>query len=404
MLNLRNDFPIFRNTMNGKRLTYLDSGASAQKPQIVIDSMNQAVGSNYANIHRGLYSYSQLITQQFEAARAKVKGLINAKSENEIIFTRNATESINLVAQSWARNNLRAGDEVIISEMEHHANIVPWQILRDQIGIELKIIPITNNHELDLGIYKNLLSPKTKIVSIVHISNSLGVVNDVSKISKIAKSFNPEIKVIVDGSQAVVHRLINIQDIGCDFYIFTGHKLYAPTGIGVLWGDYKILENMPPYQGGGDMIDVVTFGKTTYQKPPARFEAGTPAIIEAIGLGAAIDYVSNIGMDKIEKHEKSIYDYAMKELAQIDGLRFFGDVEDKVAIISFYADWAHPSDVAMILDQCGVAVRTGHHCCMPLMDRLGVDGTIRASIGCYNNKEDIDIFVESLKKARKMLS
>ncbi len=403
MMDLRKDFPIFQNSMNGKRFTYLDTGASAQKPQKVIDSMNQAIVNNYSNIHRGLYNFSQLITEQYEAARSKIADFF-AVNEKEIIFTRNATESINLVAQSWVRNNLSQGDEIIITQMEHHANIVPWQILREQIGIVLKIIPVLDNGELDLDSYKNLLSDKTKLVSIVHISNSIGIVNDVRNISKIAKKFNPEIKVIIDGSQAVVHNVINISDMGCDFYVFSGHKLYGPTGIGILWGKYSLLENMPPYQGGGDMIETVTFEKTTFQKPPARFEAGTSAIIEAIGLGAAIDYLKSIGMSNISAHEKELYNYAMDSLSNIDGLKFYGTSENKAAIISFCADWGHISDIAMILDQCGVAVRTGHHCCMPLMEKFGIEGTVRASFGCYNNKEDVDIFIKSLEKAKDMLS
>ncbi len=403
MMDLRKDFPIFQNSMNGKRFTYLDTGASAQKPQKVIDSMNQTIVNNYSNIHRGLYNFSQLITEQYERARANIADFFSV-DEKEIIFTRNATESINLIAQSWARNNLSQGDEIIITQMEHHANIVPWQILREEIGIVIKVIPVLDDGTLDLESYKNLLSDKTKLVSIVHISNSIGIVNNVKYISDIAKKFNPEIKLLVDGSQAVVHNLINISDIGCDFYVFSGHKLYGPTGIGILWGKYSLLETMPPYQGGGDMIETVTFEKTIFQKPPARFEAGTPAIIEAIGLGAAIDYLKSIDMNNIFAHEKELYNYAMDSLSNIDGLKFYGISKNKAAIISFCADWGHMSDIAMILEQCGVAVRTGHHCCMPLMQRFNIEGTVRASFGCYNNKEDVDIFVKSLEKAKDMLS
>lgn len=400
----RADFPALDQAVHGKPLAYLDSAASAQKPQIVIDTMSSFYESDYANIHRGLYKLSQTATTEFERARKKLAGFLGVENEKEIIFTRNATDAINLVAQSWGRANLKAGDEIILTAMEHHANIVPWQILRDEIGFTIKVVPVRDDGTLDLEAYKSLLSPKTRLVGAVHISNALGTVNNVFEINKIAKEFNSEIKVLIDGSQAVVHRAVNIPALACDFYVMTGHKLYGPTGIGALWGRYELLEAMPPYQGGGDMIETVSFAETIYKAPPARFEAGTPPIVEAIGLGAAIDYLQVIGMDAIESHEKALYDYAMTQMKRIGGLQFYGQAPDKAGIISFTADWGHISDIAMILDQCGVAVRTGHHCCMPLMQRFGIEGTIRPSLGLYSDRSDIDALVTGLNKAKQMLA
>lgn len=399
----RADFPILTEPMNGKALAYLDSGSSAQKPQVVIDAMQDLLRHNYANIHRGLYSFSQVTTQLYEAVRPKAAEFINAASDKEIVFTRNTTEGINLVAQSWGRNFLKEGDEIILTEMEHHANIVPWQLLRDQIGVNIKVIPVLEDGSLDFNAFKGLLTTKTRLLSLVHVSNALGTINNVQKFTAEAKKFDQNIKVLVDGSQAVVHGAVDVQEIGCDFYVFTGHKLYGPTGAGVLWGKAEILADMPPYQGGGDMIEEVSFEETTYKEPPARFEAGTPAIAEVIGLGAAIDYVSAIGMDNIAAHEMVLLDYAMTRLGEVPGLTFHGTAQHKAGIISFTADWGHPSDIAMILDKCGVAVRTGHHCCMPLMERLGVDATVRASLGLYSNKDDIDALISGLKKAKEML-
>lgn len=400
ILERRHDFPILR----GNDIAYLDSAASAQKPQAVIDAMTSVMTENYANIHRGLYSFSQATTQQFEGVRKKVATFIGAPSEQEIIFTRNTTEAINLVAQSWARKHLRRGDEVVLTEMEHHANIVPWQLLRDQIGVEIKVIPALDDGTLDLEAFERMLTPQTKFVSVVHISNSIGTINNVKKIIEIAKDFYPEMKVLIDGSQAVVHSIVDIQALGCDFYVFTGHKLYGPTGVGVLWGRYDVLETMAPYQGGGDMIETASFDRTTFKLPPARFEAGTPAIVEVIGLGAAIDYVSGIGMDTIMAHEAELQAYMTQQLETVDGLNFYGTGPDKAGIFSFTADWGHPSDIGMILDQCGVAVRTGHHCCQPLMQRYGIDATVRASLGLYSSRDDIDALVAGLNKAKDMLS
>ncbi len=398
----RDDFPILKNTSG---VAYMDSASSAQKPQVVIDSYKNTYENSYANIHRGLYNFSQVTTQAYEDVREKVAAFIQAPSKDEIIFTRNTTEAVNLVAQSWGRANLKKGDEIIISEMEHHANIVPWQLLETQIGIVIKIIPVFDDGTLDFGAYVSLLSDKTKMVGVVHASNALGTINPVQKIIKVAKEFNAGIVTLVDGSQSVVHGAVNVQNLGCDFFAFTGHKLYGPNGVGVLWGRTDILRDMPPYQGGGDMIETVSFKEpTTFKPAPARFEAGTPAIAEVIALGVAIDYLTDIGMDNIAAHEATLLEIMTRELSAIEGLKIYGTAPDKVGVVSFTVDWAHPSDVAMILDQQNVAVRTGHHCCMPLMQRFGVDATIRASLGLYSSKDDIDALVSGLLKAKEMLS
>lgn len=399
----RKDFPTLQQTMHGKRLAFLDSGASAQKPKVVIDCVMKAYAEGYANIHRGLYEYSQNKTAEYEAVRSKVARFINAPSTDTIVFTRNATEGINLIAQAWGKTFLKEGDEIILTEMEHHANLVPWHLLKEQIGIVLRYIPVTDNGELNENALLSMLSPRTKLVSCTQVSNVLGTINNIKKIKTILSVFNPEIKLLVDGSQAVVHQSINIQDMDCDFYVFTGHKLYGPTGVGVLYGKKEVLDSMPPYQGGGDMIEKVTLEGSTFACPPARFEAGTPAIAEVIGLGAAIDYVSAIGMDAISEWEQDLLKYATEKLQKIEGLKIYGTAEHKAGIISFTIDGCPTSDIAMILDQCGVAVRTGHHCCQPLMTRFGLDGTVRASFGLYNDKDDIDQLVDGLMKAKRML-
>lgn len=401
---MKADFPALKQRMNGRKLVYLDTAASAQKPQAVIDALSGALSGHYANIHRGLYEFSQETTADFEAARKKIARFIGVPDENEVIFTRNATESINLVAQSWGRANLKAGDEVILTEMEHHANIVPWQLLRDQTGIAIKTVPVLDDGTLDIAAYGKLLGPRTRLVAVTHVSNALGTINPVKEIAAAAKNFSRDIAVLVDGSQAVVHMPVDAPGLGCDFYVFTGHKLYGPTGIGVLRGRAELLNAMPPYQGGGDMIEKVTFEKTTYKDAPARFEAGTPAIAEAVALGAAVDYLNKAGMKSVAARETALLDYAMKRLNGIGGLRFYGTAAAKAGIVSFTADWGHPSDIGMILDQCGVAVRTGHHCCMPLMKRFGIEGTVRASFGLYTEESDIDALAEGLKKAKSMLS
>ena len=322
----RNDFPVLSTEMNGKPLAFLDSAASAQKPQCVIDAMDKVLTRGYSNIHRGLYDISQKLTQDFEDVRKKVAAFIGAPSEKNIVFTRNATEGVNLIAQSWGRSNLTAGDEVIITEMEHHANIVPWQMLEEELGIVIKVIPVREDHSLDIGAYKALLSDRTKLVGVVHISNAIGTVNPVEEIIRIARSYNADIKILIDGTQSVVHQKIDVTAMGADFFVFTGHKLYAPSGIGVLYGKYELLNAMPPYQGGGDMIERVSLKNgTKYREAPYKFEAGTPAIVEVIGLGAAIDYVSNIGMDKIAAHERALMDYALSQIKEIDGLKLYNN-------------------------------------------------------------------------------
>ncbi len=400
--NYRKDFPVLQTQMNAHPLAFLDTGASAQKPQAVIDAMSGVLTTRYANIHRGLYKLSQDLTADFEAVRAKIAQFIGASSDKEIIFTRNATESINLIAQSWGRAHLKAGDEVILSGMEHHANIVPWQLLRDEIGIVIKTIPVLDDGTLDMPAFESLLSPQTKLVGCVHICNATGIVNNLNEISRVSRDFNPDIKLVFDGSQAVVHSPVNVTTLDADFYVFTGHKLYGPTGIGVLYGKYSILDTMPPYQGGGDMIERVTFDKTTYKEPPYRFEAGTPAITEVIGLGAAIDYVQDIGFDHIQAHESALLAYGTQKLLEIEGLRLYGTAPHKAGIMSFTIDGTHPSDIGMILDQCGVAVRAGHHCCMPLMQRFGLDASVRASLGLYSNKDDIDRLIAGLHKVKDL--
>jgi len=400
----RTDFPVLQTQMNGKPLAFLDSAASAQKPRAVIEAMNAVLEGGYSNIHRGLYTISQELTEKYEASRSKISKFIGASSPGEIVFTRNATESINLVAQSWGRSFLREGDEVIISAMEHHANIVPWQMLRDQIGIVIKVIPVDEYGVLDLQAFERLLTDKTKLVSVVHISNALGTVNPVDKIIHMAKDFYRDMVVLVDGSQGIVHGSVDVSGMGADFYVFTGHKLYGPTGIGVLYGREDLLAAMPPYQGGGDMIEHVSFDHTTYKDAPARFEAGTPAIVEAIGLGAAVDYCVNIGMDNIARHEAALLAYGTEMLESIPGLRMIGAAPDKAGIMSFVIDGIHPSDIGMVLDQMGVAVRTGHHCCMPLMERYRLDATVRASLGLYSSQDDINQLIEGLHKIGDMFS
>ena len=398
---VRADFPILSRTVYDKPLVYLDNGASAQKPKAVIEAVRFCYEEQYANVHRGAHFLSGATTDAFESARLKIARFINAETDDEIIFTHNATEAINLVASSYGRAHLKAGDEVVISEMEHHANIVPWQMLREEIGVVLKIAPITDEGALDMEGFKALLGPKTKLVAITHCSNVLGTVTPVKEI--VALAHDAGAKVMIDGSQGIVHAPVDVRDIDAEFYVFTGHKLYGPSGIGVLHGKMAVLETMPPYQGGGDMIDRVTFDKTTFKHPPHRFEAGTPPIVQAIGLGAAIDYVSSFGVESIAAHEHDVLAYANERLADIDGFRFIGTAPGKGPIVSFLVDGLHPLDVATVIDREGVAVRVGHHCAEPLMDRLGVEGTLRASIGMYNTKAEIDVLARAVEKAQVKL-
>ncbi len=396
---IRADFPILSREVYGKPLVYLDNGASAQKPRQVIDAMKDVFESYYSNVHRGVHWTSQRSTEAFEAGRKAVAKFLNASSDNEIIFTRGATESINLVAHSWGRLNLKAEDEVIISHMEHHANIVPWQMLRQDIGIDLKVVPIDDDGNFMFDEYEKLFSPKTKLVSVTHVSNALGSVVPVKAVIERAHALGA--LVLLDGCQAVQHMAVDVQALDVDFYVFSGHKLYGPTGVGVLWGREDLLNSMPPYQTGGEMIASVTFEKTTFKNAPHRFEAGTPAIAEAIGLGAAIDYVQAIGLDNIAAHEHGMLQYATERLLSVEGLKIFGTAKEKAAIISFNLDGVHPHDLGTFVDRAGVAVRVGHHCAQPVMDRFGVAATARASFGLYNTRGEVDVLVDAIEETRK---
>ena len=391
---VRADFPILTQEVYGRPLVYLDNGASSQKPTAVIEAMNTAYQTYYANVHRGAHRLSHLSTDAFEGARGKVAGFINAASEKEIVFTRGATESINLVAQTWGRKFLKPGDEIVISHMEHHANIVPWQMLAEQTGVVLRVAPIDDTGTLRFDAFKALLGKNTRLVAMTHVSNALGTVVPIARV--IAAAHEAGALCLVDGCQAVPHAAVDVQALGADFYVFSSHKLYGPTGIGVLWGRYDLLAEMPPYQGGGDMIERVTFEKTTYKLPPQRFEAGTPAIVEGIGLGAAIDYVSGIGLDNIAAHESRLLAYASARLAELPGLTIIGTAKDKAAILSFTMDCAHPHDIGTIVDRAGVAVRTGHHCAQPVMDRFDIAATARASFGMYNTPAEVDALIAAL--------
>lgn len=402
-VNWRADFPALAGTMSGQPVVFLDSAASAQKPRSVLDAMNAVLEGSYANIHRGLYEFSGATTASFEAARRRIARFIGADGE-EIVFTRNSTEAINLVASSWGRGNLKSGDEIILTEMEHHANLVPWHMLRDELGIIIKYIPVTDAGELNLDKLEELLTKQTKLVSFVHISNALGTVNPAKDIVGRVRSYNKDIKILIDGSQSAVHMKIDVRDLGCDWFTFTGHKLYGPTGVGVLWGKPEILNAMPPYQGGGDMIEKVTLDGATYKPAPARFEAGTPAIAEVIGLGAACDYIDFLGWDAIALHEKALADTLYKRISARKGVKVIGTSKNRAGIVSFLIDGAAPADIGMILDKCGVAVRTGHHCCMPLMQRFGIEGTVRASLALYSTPDDINALEAALDKCTKLLS
>ena len=392
---IRADFPILGETVRNKPLVYLDNAASCQKPQAVIDSIVHVYSHEYANIHRGVHTLSVKATDRFEAAREKVKRFINAGSEKEIIFLRGATEAINLVAQSFGKSHLQAGDEIVISAMEHHANIVPWQMLCQQIGTVLKVAPMNQKGELIFEDFQKLLGDKTKLVAIAHMSNALGTINPVEKI--IAAAHAKNIPVLLDGAQAIPHMPVDVQALDCDFYVFSGHKLYGPSGTGVLYGKQALLEVMPPYQGGGDMIRTVTFEKSTYAGLPHKFEAGTPAIAEIIGLGAAIDYVTAIGMNNIAAYEAELLAYATEQAEQIKGLNIIGQAADKGGILSFTLDHIHPHDIGTMLDSLGIAIRAGHHCAMPVMDFYGVPATARASFAMYNTREEIDILMQGIK-------
>ncbi|MDF1582672.1 MAG: cysteine desulfurase [Methyloprofundus sp.] len=397
---IRADFPILKEKIRNKPLVYLDNAASCQKPQQVIDSIVHCYSHEYANVHRGVHTLSVRATDRYEGAREKVKQFINAQSTKEIIFVRGATEAINLVAQTFGKANIKAGDEILITAMEHHSNIVPWQMLCKETGALLKVAPIDLQGELIFSEFEQLISDKTKLVAVVHMSNALGTINPVEKIIAAAKAKN--IPVLLDGAQAIPHMSVDVQALDCDFYVFSGHKLYAPSGIGVLYGKQALLEAMPPYQGGGDMIRKVTFTETEYNTLPYKFEAGTPNIADVIGMGAAIDYLNAIGMDKIATYEAELLDYATEQARQIKGLRIIGDNNHKGAILSFVLDKIHPHDIGTMLDSLGIAIRAGHHCAMPVMDFFEVPATARASFAMYNTKEEIDVLMAGIKDLIKI--
>jgi len=399
---IRADFPALGLKINDYPLAFLDSGASAQKPVQVLDRMDKAYRLEYANVHRGAYTLSQLATDNYENARTTVANFVKAKTPDEIIFTRNVTAAINLVAHSYGRTFLRAGDEIIISHMEHHANIVPWQLLRDAIGVEIKVVPVDDHGNFLMNEFEKLLCPKTKLVAVTQVSNVLGTILPIKKI--VQQAHNAGAHVLIDGCQGIVHEGVDVQELDADFYAFTGHKLYGPSGIGVLWGKLDLLNTMPPYEGGGDMIENVTFERTTYREAPARFEAGTPPIVEAVGLAAAIDYMTDIGFQNIAIHENKLLAYATDGLTKIKGLRIIGQADIKAPIISFELDGVHAHDISTIIDSKGVAVRAGHHCAQPLMDRFGLSATARASIGMYNNTEDIDQLIDALNYVKEIFN
>ena len=392
---IRKDFPILLQKVHGKALCYLDNAATTQKPKSVIDELSKYYETINSNVHRGVHSLSEMATQAYEESRIKVKDFINASSDKEIIFNRGTTEGINLVAQSFGRMNLKEGDEVIISAMEHHSNIVPWQIICEEKKAKLKVIPIDDSGEIIFEEFEKLISEKTKIVSVVYVSNSLGTINPVKKIIEMAHSLG--VPVLIDGAQAIQHLNVDVKELDCDFFAFSGHKIYGPTGIGVLYGKKSLLEAMPPYMGGGDMISKVTFEKTTYNQLPHKFEAGTPNIADTIGLGKALEYVNGIGIDKIAAYEKELLDYATEALSQVEGLKIIGQAKKKSSVISFVFDNVHPHDVGTFLDFEGIAVRTGHHCTQPLMRRFGIEGTVRASFSVYNTLEEIERLIDAVK-------
>ncbi len=399
---IRADFPILSKEIYGKPLVYLDNAASAQKPRAVLDRLRQAYTEEYANVHRGLHFLANAATEAYEGAREKVRAFLNAGKAEEIVFTRNATEAINLVAYTFARERIKPGDEIVLSIMEHHSNIVPWHFLRERQGAVIKWAPVDDEGNFLLDEFEKLLTPRTRLVAVTHMSNMLGTLVPVKEVARLAHARG--IPVLIDGAQAAVHLDIDVRDIDCDFYAFTGHKLYGPTGIGALYGKYAHLAAMPPFNGGGEMIREVFTDRITYGDPPHKFEAGTPSIVQAIGLGAAIDYVNSIGKPRIRTHEKGLLTYAHERLREINSLRIFGHTRDKGPIVSFEMKGAHPHDVATIIDRAGVAVRAGTHCVMPLLARYGITATCRASFALYNTREEIDVLAGALMKAQNIFS
>jgi len=398
---IRAQFPILSRQVNGKPLVYLDNAASSQKPQRVMDAITHYYTFDHSNVHRGVHFLSQLATEKYEAARTKMQHFVNARESREIIFTKGCTDGINLVAYGVGRSILKPGDEVLISEMEHHSNIVPWQMAADQAGAKLVVINVNDDGTLNMDDFHTKLNDKTRIVSIVHISNSLGTINPAKEIT--AAAHKKGALVLIDGAQAAPHMKIDVQEIGCDFYVFSGHKMYGPTGSGILYGKAEVLESLPPYQGGGEMIKDVTFEKTTYNDLPFKFEAGTPNIEAGIALAEAVDFIYDIGYEHIGNVERNLVSYATERLSEIEGIRFVGTAKEKASVVSFLVDGTHPYDVGAIIDKMGVAVRTGHHCTQPLMDKYGIPGTIRASFAVYNTYEEIDVLTDSVKRAVKML-
>ena len=397
---IRQDFPILGREVYGKPLVYLDNGATTQKPLCVLDAMRDEYLNVNANVHRGVHYLSQQATDLHEAAREKVRAFINAKSTNEVIFTRGTTEALNLVVSSFADEFMGEGDEVIVSTMEHHSNIVPWQLQAAKKGICLKVIPMNDKGEILMDEYKKLFSERTRIVSVAHVSNVLGTINPVKEMISIAHEHG--VPFMLDGAQSVPHFKVDVQDLDCDFMAFSGHKMYGPTGVGVLYGKEDWLDHMPPYQGGGEMIESVSFEKTVFEKLPFKFEAGTPDYVATHGLATAIDYLQGIGMDEIQRHETDLTEYAMKRMREIKGMRFFGEADHKDAVVSFLVGDIHHLDMGTLLDRLGIAVRTGHHCAEPLMIRLGIQGTVRASFGLYNTREEVDTLVEGIKRVSRM--
>ena len=397
---IRKDFPILSTQMRGRPLVYLDSGASAQKPQAVIDAMSDFYGAHYANIHRGVYQLSADATIQYEDVRTRVARFIGASNPREVIFVRNATEAINLVARTWGETEIEAGDEIVLTHMEHHANIVPWQMLAERKGAIIRVAEVTDSGELDLDQLISLLGPRTKLLAFTHVSNALGTINPVEDLVRIAKERG--ITTLIDGAQAVPHQTVDVDALGADFYAFSGHKVFGPSGAGVLHGRLELLDAMPPFLGGGDMIESVSFEGTTFAPVPQKFEAGTPDIASVIGFGASVDYLEAIGMDRISEYEHSLLIYATEHLSKIPGLRIIGTAANKAAVISFVLDDAHPHDIGTVLDGKGVAIRAGHHCAQPLMNRMGVPATARASISFYNTRDDIDRLVEAVRETQEL--
>jgi cysteine desulfurase/selenocysteine lyase len=397
---VRKDFPILQLEVHGKPLVYLDSAATSQKPQVVLDALVSYYTTANANVHRGVHLLSEKATAEYEGARARIQRFLGAARTEEIVFVRGTTEGINLVAQSYGRRSVGPGDEIVITALEHHSNIVPWQMLCEERDAMLKVVPIDDDGQIDLEAYRRLLGPRTRLVAIAHVANALGTILPVKRMIDLAHGRG--VPVLVDGAQAVSHLRVDVRDLGCDFYVFSGHKLFGPTGIGVLYGKAELLEQMPPWQGGGDMIKVVTFARTTYSDPPYRFEAGTPHIAGAIGLGAAVDYVETLGRDRIAAYEDELLVYGTRALAAVDGLRLIGTAREKASVLSFVMEGVHAHDVGTILDREGIAVRTGHHCAMPVMERFGVPATTRASLALYNTRAEIDALVQGLRRVREI--